>query len=592
MVGCTRGRNSGYYNRDGSLVTQQQAIDLTEDLWTMFDLVFISSDIVKRHTEFNQQSGIGGPFYSPDYDSWCIVMSPDPVTVNSTQIYHYVFVNAKSGKVEIDNESREFDNQQYKWIVLKHPENQSPSTDPGFIYIDHKRAASTRSGYYPSHKWAVIIGGGGDVFSNYIRYWNDCSAIFSILCYDYAYYKDHVYLLVSDGDSPASDINLCTNVYYDGFYYYFNGPYVSSPTDYDNDGYAEINLYSATKSNLQTVFTELGGLVESTDDVFIFVTDHGIRNNNTSYLLLWNNETLSQSEFRTEIDKLQNDEGRVHVLMGQCYSGGFINSLTRSNVTISTAASATETSHARSNLHYDEFLYHWMSAMHGEELEAEEDELPLPIDGNLDGLMGLSFGEVFAYAQDADGTQETPQYRSNPSATGLVSTLETDQFPMPYITGPDHISNATSGVYTLHGAPPGSSIAWNNSSAISYSSPTSSVTSAVCSINYPFLSTSVSATIAIESMFFFDIERPVNLWGVGSYEDSELIYGDDGVFELYCPVGGYGFYWESSNSHWEAMSQGYRYVDFDTNNEPATWVSCSYYTPLGNWAKVIKYLTE
>ena len=45
---------SNYYNPDGSLLTWEQARDLTEDLWSMFDFVVISKDILSPSTRINQ----------------------------------------------------------------------------------------------------------------------------------------------------------------------------------------------------------------------------------------------------------------------------------------------------------------------------------------------------------------------------------------------------------------------------------------------------------------------------------------------------------------------------------------------------------
>ena len=52
-------------------------------------------------------------------------MSPSPGTINGFRIYHYVFVNAKTGAIYIDPVEREMD-YEAEWIHVKIP--QKPTT--------------------------------------------------------------------------------------------------------------------------------------------------------------------------------------------------------------------------------------------------------------------------------------------------------------------------------------------------------------------------------------------------------------------------------------------------------------------------------
>ena len=118
---------SDYYNPDGSLLTWEQARDLTEDLWSMFDFVVISKDILSPSTRIKQSFAdqFEDPYYSPDYSSWLVIMSPNPGTITGFQIYHYVFVNAKTGEIYIDPVEREMD-YEAEWHHVKIP--QKPTT--------------------------------------------------------------------------------------------------------------------------------------------------------------------------------------------------------------------------------------------------------------------------------------------------------------------------------------------------------------------------------------------------------------------------------------------------------------------------------
>ena len=120
------------------------------------------------------------PYYSPAYDSWVVVMSPNPLGIDGFQFYHYVFVNAKTGTIYIDPVEREFDNEMIKWHSVKLP--QLPSNTARFHSSARTKAMTTKirpnSG---NDKWAIIINGGGIKESNYVRYWNHCSALYNIL---------------------------------------------------------------------------------------------------------------------------------------------------------------------------------------------------------------------------------------------------------------------------------------------------------------------------------------------------------------------------------------------------------------------------
>lgn len=122
---------SDYYNPDGSLLTWEQARDLTEDLWSMFDFVVVSKDILPPSTRLKQSihDQFEDPYYSPDYSSWLVIMSPNPGMINSTRIYHYVFVNAKTGEIYIDPVEREID-YEAEWHQVKIP--QQPTTGPRY----------------------------------------------------------------------------------------------------------------------------------------------------------------------------------------------------------------------------------------------------------------------------------------------------------------------------------------------------------------------------------------------------------------------------------------------------------------------------
>ena len=255
-----------------------------------------------------------------------------------------------------------------------------------------------------SNEYAVIISGGWDSYNNWERYWNDCSAMYKTLVNVYNYDKSKIFVLISDGTDPGADMHLN------------NGNYVSSPLDLDGDGTNDIQ-YSATISNISRVFDSLSRVITSSDNVFIFTTDHG---DEGSLLCLWNQQTMTASQFATEVNKLV-PANTINICMEQCYSGGYTVACAGNKRVIATACAANEPSYAMSNLVYNEFCYHWISAVTGETPSGTI------VNADYDGDGFVSMIEAFAYAMSNDyyfllslndPQHETPQYYSNPSCLG------------------------------------------------------------------------------------------------------------------------------------------------------------------------------
>lgn len=250
-------------------------------------------------------------------------------------------------------------------------------------------------------KYAIILSGGGDMRSNHLRYWNDCSFIYKVLVNIYGFLPNNIYVLMSDGTDPGADRYLP------------NGNYDSSPLDLDGNGTNDIQ-YSATKQNITTVFDILSKKITNEDDLFIFTTDHGGRANNQSYLVLWNGVRLYPTELANEINKIK--ARNISIVMEQCYSGGFIPALDAPNRIIMTACKEDEVSWAGPS-YYDEFVYHWTSAM----AKKYPNNIIVNADSNSDGF--ISMEEAFLFAKNNDDQDETPLYSSNAATLGQLVTL-------------------------------------------------------------------------------------------------------------------------------------------------------------------------
>lgn len=253
---------------------------------------------------------------------------------------------------------------------------------------------------FAANTYAVILSGGKNKNSNNARYWNDCSFIYQTLTKKYRVPKGNVKVLMSDGTDPAVD--MCREV---------GDPYISSPLDLDDDGNPEIE-YSATKANLRRVFSELSNELGDEDHLFVYVIDHGGYDyqKKSSYICLWNDEKLYPEELDSYLDGCE--AGYISIVMGQCYSGGFVEPLRADNRLVMAACSADDLSYGCEDLPFDEFVYHWTSAVNG--VTAFGDKISA--DGNADD--NVSLGEAYTYARQKDVysngdnpyASETPTY--------------------------------------------------------------------------------------------------------------------------------------------------------------------------------------
>jgi hypothetical protein len=259
------------------------------------------------------------------------------------------------------------------------------------------------------NRYAVIISGGWNRFSNYPRYWNDCAYFYNTLM-SYGFLKENITVLFADGTDPAVDRPDST----------------SSPTDFDGDGLPDIN-YSATKANLTTVFNALSAQLTSDDVLYIFTTDHGSyqTGNDAPYatpnvtLCLWGEE-ITGDEFAAEVNKVT--AKAIAAIFEQCFSGGLVEKLKAANRVLMSAARWWELSYAAVSIDYDEFSYYATKAL------AE----PALGDSNGDGVVTMEEAYLYALANDSyqeetisggDNDGEHPSYYSNPWSLGRNLSL-------------------------------------------------------------------------------------------------------------------------------------------------------------------------
>ncbi len=405
----------------------------------------------------------------------------------------------------------------------------------------------TRS--YPAtsgNKWAVIISGGGNYTTNFVRYWNDCAFFYSTMKSVYGLSDDNIIVAMSDGTNSGIDR---LNEYLIP---------ESSSWDLDGDNISDID-YPATGYYVDYIFNILKDEVKPGDEVIVFVTDHGAYSSGSATLVLWNNESMSASAFKTNLNKIS-PQATKHLVMGQCYSGGFISELQNvKQLTISTACSATQLSYPTSDYLYDEFLFHWTAALAGEYPDGTNAD---DADANCDGL--VSPREAFNFAQSNDVASETPQFYEYKSPFGNIPFCYQYKYIEPYITGPTDLNRG--GTYTFHivncnpDINPATLVSTSDFTLVS--STDSTIVVSVNSTGGPKYG-SVSFGLSSSNVNYLNSTSSVDdvvIWQTGTFPDSmgaiEASYSSPNCDVHLLPrfsLVSNGFYWNTNDSNWSIL---------------------------------------
>lgn len=337
---------------------------------------------------------------SPDtlqvaHDGWFFFVDDQP-GANWEHAAHYVVVNSETGALQR--------------VPVKTPpadlhllQALNPAAEHQMQIIQRNRTSlkevpSLSRFVIPARaKYAVLLSGGWDASHNYSRYWNDLSFIYSTLKRKYGYTDDEIIVLFANGTHLP------------------NG-------DLDGDGKDDIK-YAATKANLSLVFDTVAKYLREDGKFFFYSTNHGGQGSGPqdAVLYLWG-DWITDADFATLSKKIVAKES-IYV-MEQCFSGGMMDNLlaaashpcTKPSLCAMTAANSSEPSWAAdSEGDYDEYVYHWVSAINGRTPSGT----PVNADTNGDGIVSMS--EAHAYALSHDNQNEHPQI-----GTCVVRGCDTD----------------------------------------------------------------------------------------------------------------------------------------------------------------------
>ena len=578
-ISCTKEKenNEGPYNPDGSPITQAQALEIVKEDIDQYELVYVTTAIAKKNMILDIPMD-GSRVVKVPCDSWIVAIDSDP-WANGGQKWLYIYVDAYTGNA--DKESWEWGmpwQEGIEFICVKNTVLGSTETEMDIPFNSYSYGKKLmESGDNMSDNWAVIISGGANPILNYERYWNNCSAMYKCLRNVYNYRRDRIFVLMSDGVSSESDRHL--NI----------GWYESSPLDLDGDGNDDIN-YSATKANISTVFNYLRDHVNADEQVLVFVTDHGSRQNDESYITLWGGSEISASEFTNEVKKI-NASSRKHVVLGQCFSGGFVGPLKSacSNISIATAASADQESHAMLGQRYDEFLYHWISAAAGKTPDGSI------VNADLNGYDGVSAEEIFRYSQNKDEKDETSQYASSPGSMGEKYGLSGEEFGYPVFTaGARHLTSDAEGYpFELSNLPRAYTTVWSsNKNSVYFRQDTPSSVRAFKDTDDAMAENQVKVDLTT-SFKTYSFKSDIYLWESGINFTETLIGGSLSGGSFFLPFNCSdvtSYEWMIDGVEYEVINSGAHFIDFVLTGEvPEEYaVSVSFENPLGSGTTIVR----
>lgn len=360
------------------------------------------------------------------FDSWLILID-DMALANWEHECRWVFVspNATTEVFEMTTPPEFLPKMTVEYTSL--PEYSSVRSDLLDWFVPNPRSTDVENCK------ALIVSGGANYGNNHERYYGDVQFLYLTLTQDYGYTNSDIIICFADGLDSSPD----------------QSGGVNSDPDLDGDGIDDFD-YDATLGSVTNALAEMATLAGPEDHVLVYTTDHGGNGKYGPpevYLNLWNSQTLDDDVFDTFIDTF--DCASVHVIMEQCYSGGFANEVIpatgQEDRTFGSAANAYESSWAGATYpEYDEWAYWWTGAMHGSTPPGGSypgGPVPYDPDANLDGY--VDYGEAWdcAYAWDsyAQSGQEHPQYDDDPDSCGSLYWLG-GAIPAPGIETSEGIS--------------------------------------------------------------------------------------------------------------------------------------------------------
>jgi parallel beta-helix repeat protein len=308
-------------NDAGHAVTGTYPVDLSKQtMWLGNSVLPASFEVIT--------SGVHSKHTMPDYAGYVAFIDDNPnaqwdhaarlVYVEDTK------VNPRTAEFKVSSRLANVD-LSYNGGMLADPTGDVTTPPPG-------APACVNPDY--SHYYALLISGGIQKEANYVRYRNDIAFMYQTLTQKYGYPKDHIIVLMSDGNDPGLD--QLTG--YDGN----NNPvFANSKTDFDYapDGISDVKDVPATRTNVLQTLDDLRSKLTKDDNLFIFTTTHGANMHTGEpndlftgdvILYLWGTGEegwISDADFVNALPGSPlyptAEAKSITMVMEQCFGGGF-----------------------------------------------------------------------------------------------------------------------------------------------------------------------------------------------------------------------------------------------------------------------------
>ncbi len=564
--------NSSQANNLGQCISKEQALNLVDTSLFSNCNILISNEIILPQYKIEKVAD----FYSPNFASWLIFIDLKPYAYWGHDCIYY-FVNASTGEVSsFDNRFPPDVSMDTVKCVYQHPpqQNKKPTLSSNNIQARNITIDPT--------KWAIILGGGYDGISDMSSIQTECREIYIMLRDKYRYSEEQIIAMYTI-EGALTDLD-----------------YDTSDTEVD---------YIFNRENINYVFNHLSSNLEQGDTLSIFVMTHGeTSGNDNSSIILLGKEYFTDFEFATQLNKIPNNIP-INVIMGQCFSGGFIDNISARCKHIVTSCSGSESAYPTLDLSRSEFYRHWLGAMN------DFDTFTPSTDADANQNRIISFQEAFDYITDLDRIDwnspsvecvETRQFHSMDNYYtenyGLSSILlnQPPQPLNPIITGARNIALGQNITYTISDIQENTSVIWNIPQYFSEVSRNQTATSATITLcanrtDITTLGLTVGATISNSTETQTRTISDINIWKSGINVSENLIIGNinsyGGTVQLTSNIdGAYGYNW-SCDLGWIVLDQGYYIAEFINplrGDDQFVTISVEFINPIGQQTTFVR----
>ena len=363
-------------------------------------------------------------------DKWLIFVDEAPQK-NWKHPCSYFYVPKQSDSVAFHrvmaNKPPKISLKPYSW-VLRAIQTENPISVPPKSVEPFDPAVDSCDSRFTNDCVALVVATGDLPWTNYARFMRDANYFCKVLNEKYNFCPFNLFLLHGSRHFGGDALDTHTNTFVTEQSLFDYESYGLETSPFSDDPYNNYRFY-ATYENVKRMFQDIiqNRLAEDKHFVF-FYSGHG--DNEGGFSLSLPGDTLRPTEddqdgfqtvplYASELKNLLDSVScrMMTVILGQCYAGGFIDSLAAPNRVILAACQPDEVSYGDN---YDVFLHNLTNAFN------ECDSLGA-VNSDIDGNGRVTMKEAFEYAQSCEVVtdyghgniyEEHPMYSSLREAVG------------------------------------------------------------------------------------------------------------------------------------------------------------------------------